>query len=139
MNWLSKLFSRLLARVGYDAGGDVTAADLELHDIRRGIPRFAAEKPRSPEWPRVRRAHLEKEPVCQWCGGSTELQVHHIQPFHLAPALELDPENLITLCEKKGTDDHLEHGHLGDFKNFNPQIRQQCEIRQQALKHGSKT
>ncbi len=82
---------------------------------------------RSPEWRKVEKEHLEKEPCCQWCGGTTKLQVHHITPFHLAPALELDPFNLITLCEEGGyLNCHLYHGHNGDWKSFNDQVREEC-------------
>jgi hypothetical protein len=51
--------------------------------------------------------------------------VHHVIPFHLRRDLELDPENLITLCENKrdGVNCHLLFGHLGCFKSFNPSVR----------------
>ena len=82
---------------------------------------------RSPEWSRVEKEHLEKEPSCQWCGGTEKLQVHHVTPFHLAPQFELDPFNLITLCEAGGYYNcHLMHGHNGDWKSFNDQVREQC-------------
>lgn len=51
------------------------------------------------------------------------LQVHHIKPFHLHPDLELDPDNLITLCEIKGRDHHLLIGHLDDWEAYNPNVR----------------
>jgi hypothetical protein len=83
---------------------------------------------RSPHWHHVEKEHLAKEPACQWCGYSKHVQVHHIRPFHLAPELELDPSNLITLCEEGGyLNCHLVHGHNGDFKSFNLAIRQECE------------
>ena len=52
------------------------------------------------------------------------LEVHHIKPFHLNPALELDPINLATLCESKkdGVNCHLWFGHLGNFKSFNVDV-----------------
>lgn len=83
---------------------------------------------RSPQWPKVRKAHLKLESKCAWCGGTKSLEVHHIQPFHLHPELELDPSNLITLCEGKDKC-HLEHGHLGSWKQENPEIRVQCNSR----------
>ncbi len=47
---------------------------------------------------------------------------HHVKPFHLFPNLELDHENLVTLCESKkyGVNCHLWFGHLGNFKLYNP-------------------
>lgn len=55
------------------------------------------------------------------CGGKEKLEVHHIVPFHLNPRLELEPTNLITLCEAKhdGVNCHLLFGHLGNFKSVN--------------------
>ncbi|HLI71704.1 MAG TPA: HNH endonuclease [Ktedonobacteraceae bacterium] len=80
---------------------------------------------RSPEWPAVAHQHLLKEPACRACGHRGQgLQVHHIKPFHLHPDLELDPDNLITLCELKGRDHHLLLGHLDDWESYNPNVRQ---------------
>lgn len=80
---------------------------------------------RSSHWPTVRKQHLAMHPVCAVCGGSEKLEVHHIRPFHLHPDLELNPDNLITLCEslKGGVNCHLLFGHLGNFKSFNTQVR----------------
>jgi 5-methylcytosine-specific restriction protein A len=81
---------------------------------------------RSPEWPRVRAAHLLKEPACQVCGGTTKLNVHHVRPFHLHPELELDDNNLITLCTGSSNtlNCHVRFGHWDNFRTkYNPQIR----------------
>ncbi len=79
---------------------------------------------RSPEWPAVAREHLLREPACVACGyRGRGLQVHHIKPFHLFPDLELDPNNLITLCEVKGRDHHLLLGHLDDWESYNLNVR----------------
>lgn len=79
---------------------------------------------RSPEWPRVEREYREKHPNCEICGRDKHIQVHHKQPFHLHPELELDPDNLISLCEPPGRvfKCHLIFGHVGNFKLFNPKI-----------------
>jgi 5-methylcytosine-specific restriction endonuclease McrA len=79
---------------------------------------------RSPQWPAVAHAHLAIQPACMVCGHRGQgLQVHHIKPFHLYPQLELDPGNLITLCEIRGRDHHLLIGHLDDWESYNPQVR----------------
>lgn len=97
---------------------------------------------RSGKWPAVRERHLEANPCCAVCGGTAKLQVHHKNPFHLQPDLELDPGNLITLCEvdRGGVNCHLFFGHLGNFKAFNPAVaddaaawRQKIESRPLAL------
>ncbi len=103
-----------------------------LKDLIKGKPAHL----RSPHWGKVRKEHLKKEPVCQWCGGKKRLQVHHIIPFHVNPAKELDPRNLITLCEKKGLDCHLEKGHLGNFRQFDLYVRQRCIEHQKQLREG---
>lgn len=78
---------------------------------------------RSSEWPKVRAEHIKVQPKCAVCGGAERLQVHHIRPFHLHPELELDPTNLITLCESKGHNCHLLFGHLLNFKSFNVDVK----------------
>lgn len=102
-----------------------TAPQLDIPDlIARG--RAVAAR-RSGEWPTLRKHHLLKQPVCQMCGGSKKLQVHHIRPFHLHPELELDPNNLITLCEAPGKDCHLRYGHNGNFHDgYNLMIVSDC-------------
>jgi 5-methylcytosine-specific restriction enzyme A len=85
-----------------------------------------AGKKRSREWPKVRKAYLKEHPKCFVCLGTKKLNVHHCQVFHLHPELELDPKNLITLCEndKGGINCHLAFGHLGSFKSWNENVRE---------------
>jgi 5-methylcytosine-specific restriction endonuclease McrA len=84
---------------------------------------------RSPEWSRVAKEHLLREPTCVVCGYKGQgLQVHHIKPFHLHPKLELDPNNLITLCEIKGRDHHLLIGHLDDWESYNVNVRRDAKV-----------
>lgn len=77
---------------------------------------------RSSHWRWVRKQHLINHPRCEACGTTDKLEVHHIQPFHLHPELELDPANLITLCEKPGHDCHFVFGHFHNWKLFNPNV-----------------
>jgi hypothetical protein len=76
---------------------------------------------RSPKWDSVRKKHLLSQPTCQACGNNKNVSVHHIEPFHLRPDLELDPSNLLSLCED-GPNCHLTWGHLRDWKQYNPQV-----------------
>jgi 5-methylcytosine-specific restriction endonuclease McrA len=80
---------------------------------------------RSPKWAKVRKDFLKLNPTCAVCGGSLKLEVHHIKVFHLFPELELEPNNLITLCEngKMGVNCHLSFGHLGSYKSYNETIK----------------
>jgi 5-methylcytosine-specific restriction endonuclease McrA len=77
---------------------------------------------RSSGWPRVEKEHLILQPVCAGCGSKKCLQVHHKKPFHLHPELELEQSNLITLCENGVANCHLNVGHLGDWKAYNPSV-----------------
>jgi 5-methylcytosine-specific restriction protein A len=74
---------------------------------------------RSWKWKDVRKEHLLKQPFCQACGRQEDLEVHHIEPVHLNPSKELDPENLITLCAKTC---HFIFGHLMDYKSWNKDV-----------------
>ena len=76
---------------------------------------------RSSKWESVRDAHIDRDPQCAACGGTSMLQVHHIVPFHLDPGLELEPSNLITLCMGE-FDCHLRLGHGGSFRCYNPRV-----------------
>lgn len=78
---------------------------------------------RSAGWPRVRREHLKKQPACCACGNTKSVEVHHKIPFHLAPELELDRHNLMTLCEDGpgGMSCHYVVGHrAGGWQDANP-------------------
>ena len=99
-----------------------TPKEILKEDVKRGKP--AVE--RSPRWASVRKKHLKLHPACEACGSTERVQVHHIKPFHLFPQFELEPTNLITLCEKVITDDdntndnhHLKLGHGGNFHKNN--------------------
>jgi hypothetical protein len=69
---------------------------------------------RSPLWPAVRRHHLHLHSTCAACGTRWFVAVHHVKPFHLFPELELDPTNLISLCEGPIKRHHLKVGHTVD-------------------------
>lgn len=90
--------------------------------------------PRSGHWPKVRSEHLKKEPICQVCGSKDNLNVHHIQPYHLNPSLELDPDNLITLCEGPPVNCHILFGHFLKWVSFNPNVRVDCATFQKKIK-----
>lgn len=82
-----------------------------------------ARKPRSPKWRKVRREHLSTFNECMACGGRVSLEVHHLVPYQVSPELELDPDNLITLCESKSRC-HWIIGHLLNWRSYNPSARE---------------
>lgn len=79
---------------------------------------------RSHKWPTVRKNHLKEHSACVVCGDTKKLEVHHIKPFHEHPELELEPTNLLTMCESKsyGIICHLLIGHNGSYKSINPNV-----------------
>jgi 5-methylcytosine-specific restriction protein A len=83
---------------------------------------------RSSKWATVERGFLKANPYCAACGGKDKLQVHHIQPFHLHPELELDPGNLVVLCMSGDLDCHLKLGHGGSFRCYNPDVVRDCWV-----------
>lgn len=73
------------------------------------------EGPRSGKWPAVRNKFIQENPRCAACGSLKNLNVHHLSSFHDHPELELDPNNLITLCRTH----HFLMGHSGRWADTN--------------------
>lgn len=77
---------------------------------------------RSPKWSAVQKAFIAGHPMCSVCGSKGKLlnplNVHHRNPFHIKPELELDPTNLITLCRQH----HFTFGHLMSWKSWNTSV-----------------
>lgn len=108
MNPNEQMFLNLMAKHADDA--NVAMCKVELASIE-------AAHPRSPQWATVRHAHIVANPNCIVCGKGgdhEELNVHHIKPYHLFPDLELEPTNLVTLCNYSLH--HLWFGHFGNFR-----------------------
>ena len=91
--------------------------------IRHSLRDVGIDAKRSGKWPTVEKHFLEANPVCAACGSKKRLNVHHINPFHVFPQLELDPSNLITLCMSE-KECHLHIGHLHAFSRSNPNVRE---------------
>lgn len=117
--------SLLTAIQSHPAVKSITHALVVAHSlVREHIVKAAT---RSSKWPGVRKAFMKQFPTCDACGGTDNLQVHHVCPFHDNPELELHPDNLITLCMgyNKGIGEcHVKIGHGSSFKFFNPNARQ---------------
>ena len=52
----------------------------------------------SSEWRQFAKAIRKRDKVCRLCGGTTQLEIHHIEPFSLAPLLVMFIGNAILLC-----------------------------------------
>lgn len=89
--------------------------------LRHHFRDLAVSAKRSDKWPTVEKHFLQEHSKCAACGGIKKLNVHHIVPFSTDRTLELDINNLITLCmgEKEC---HLMLGHGDDFKFHNENV-----------------
>lgn len=87
---------------------------------------------RSKHWRKAKKEYYSKHGrKCSFCGTTKKVELHHILPFHLFPDLELDEKNLIPLCDgggKYGMRSCHFFAHLGDWKKFNPNIREDCDV-----------
>lgn len=90
---------------------------------------------RSKDWKKVRKDYLRKNPFCYICESNEKLEVHHKLPFFLMPDLELDQNNLITLCDKRNIGCHFVFGHLKSWKSFNINIDLDVTIWNQKIKN----
>lgn len=90
---------------------------------------------RSPHWESFKHEFSKTNSRrCAYCDSPIDVQLHHEQPFHINPQRELDPTNLIWLCEEVGSNHHLHVGHCGDWKKFNPRVREDCLKNQKMIK-----
>lgn len=85
------------------------------------------EGPRSGKWPAVRQRFIKAHPCCEACGSLQDLNVHHIFSFHDHPELELDPDNLITLCRKH----HFLMGHSNSWATTNKNCQKEVKAYRQ--------
>ena len=94
-----------------------------LKDLVAGRPELGGL--RSSKWPAFRKLHLKKE--CEVCGKKgtllSPLELHHVEPYHVNPARELDPTNVITGCRRC----HQLIYHLDSFKSWNINAHKDAE------------
>jgi 5-methylcytosine-specific restriction protein A len=98
----------------------------------KALSNFAYRKAtgRSSKWPKLRDEWLQDNPHCEVCRTAAGCEVHHIEPFHLKPELELDRTNLMTLCR----DHHFLFGHLMNWSAFNPDVVKDSEAWQTKIR-----
>lgn len=88
---------------------------------------------RSSKWAEFRKAHIKKE--CEACGKKgtllNPLELHHVEPYHLNPARELDPTNVKTGCRRC----HQLIYHLDNFKSFNINAHEDAKVLLEKINH----
>lgn len=76
---------------------------------------------RSHEWRYFRNMNIKDK--CEICGSKFFLELHHVFPFHIRPDLELDENNVVTVCRRH----HYEFCHFLNWKKFNIDIKNHIE------------
>mgnify|MGYP002135719098 CR=1 FL=1 len=84
---------------------------------------YSAMTGRSSKWPKVRDAHLAANPRCVACGQQADT-VHHLRPVAVAPAMELDANNLASVCD----DCHFCIGHICNWQLWNDLFWQSVQV-----------
>lgn len=78
---------------------------------------------------KAKKAYKKTHNECAVCGCLKWLEVHHVLPIHVQPALADDPTNFITLCDPKNNGCHRLLAHFGNFsKKWNIYIREYALI-----------
>ncbi len=72
------------------------------------------------------KAYKAAHPNCEYCGRSKKVDVHHVIPVSVDPSLADKEENMISLCRKPNC--HLIVGHMGNYKNYNKNVRETCLV-----------
>ena len=99
-------------------------------------PRYILEaRARASQWKKVRADHLKKYPQCAACGRTKNLAAHHVIPVSFDPNKELDPNNLLTLCE---TPCHIVFGHFFSYHCYNKDVRKVTAAFYAALQNNRK-
>ncbi len=83
---------------------------------------YSALTKRNPKWWGVRTTHITVYNKCKVCSTQKSLDVHHIIPVSVDPSLELNFDNLVTLCRHH----HFYIGHKGNWNDFNINVEEDC-------------
>ena len=70
--------------------------------------------------------HQFENKTCAYCGINKTIEIHHIVPVSVDATLADREDNFIALCRKC----HRQIGHAGNYKNFVPNIKEICELKQ---------
>jgi hypothetical protein len=89
---------------------DDNAMLIDDDKLTRLTPHICYREDETPGYSEWRRAVLERDLyICQNCGDTYKLRVHHIKPYKACPESRIDINNGITLCEKCHKKEHSRH------------------------------
>ena len=93
---------------------------------------------RSKGWKVLKDDFIASNDKCYICGSRSNLEVHHIKDVSNFPDLELDENNLMTLCDGsdrfEGLSCHRIFGHFGCWRRTNYQLREVAELMRVGMK-----
>lgn len=112
--------------------GIIKTVKHHINIIRSKFRDIGVKERRSGKWGALEKKFLSEHPACEVCGSKSHLQIHHKKPFHIHPELELDENNLITLC-MNAHECHLKIGHGGSFRSYNANIEEDVKTLKQDL------
>lgn len=127
---LPAIFNPNIPSIWKDRNGSIPLEPEE--QLRESVESIVYEGERSSQWQSVRSRFVHEHPHCEACGSTAQLNVHHVKPFKDYPELELDADNLITLCREH----HFRIGHDPDgpwgplrpsWMLSNPLVREDCK------------
>ena len=75
-------------------------------------------------WRKVRNDFVSRHPRCRMCETTTDIEVHHIIPWHVDENLRYAEHNLVTLCRP----DHFRFGHWRNWRSQNSHIIELAEV-----------
>jgi len=87
--------------------------------------------PRSSKWPEVEKAFRKLHPRCEVCGTDKDINIHHLKSFATHPELELDFDNLWTVCRIH----HFWLCHLGSWASLDENAKADCLALADKIKH----
>jgi 5-methylcytosine-specific restriction protein A len=113
----------------HDVNGTSPCVEAWSRSFFRIISRLESlGSPRSSKWKILRGEHIRNNPTCAVCGNSKKVVPHHIIPYHVDPSKEMEPSNLISLCEGETFNCHLFFGHLRNWSKHNPDVVEDARV-----------
>lgn len=102
---------QIIKKKAFELGYTPHTQSIHYHDDHKDIDRT------SKQYRRYHEKILRRDKVCQCCGSSENLEVHHPLPFKKYNSLAADINNGIVLCKECHTEYHSQNGYK---KNCNP-------------------
>lgn len=97
-----------LKKIVSESSGIVVNGDIIIEDKGGNIKKDVQKIRNTPGMSSWKHKVKERDKVCQCCGGSDHLEVHHVNPLAIYPDLGTDINNGMVLCQTCHRDYHKE-------------------------------